>query len=134
TFFSGKLRSYVNITVASVDQVPYEEFVRSIPKMTILNVYSVKPLEGNLLMEINPNIAFSMMDRLLGGKGDSSGTTTDSLTEIETLVMSQLFEKAIGNLKEAWATMVDIEPALEEFEINPQFLQMVSPNETLVVV
>src|SRR5699024_7335522 len=78
TFFSGKLRSYVNITVASVDQVPYEEFVRSIPKMTILNVYSVKTLEGNLLMEITPNIAFSMMDRLLGGKGDSSGTTTDS--------------------------------------------------------
>src|SRR5699024_8099773 len=85
TFFSGQLRSYVNITVASVDQVPYEEFIRSIPKTTILNVYSVEPLEGNVLMEINPNIAFSMMDRLLGGKGESIGATADSLTEIETL-------------------------------------------------
>lgn len=133
TFFSGQLRSYINISVASVDQVPYGEFINSIPKMTILNVYSVEPLEGKILMEVNPNIAFSMMDRLLGGKGDNT-KVSENLTEIETLVMSQLFEKAIENLQEAWATLVEIEPVLEEFEINPQFLQMVSPNETVVVV
>src|SRR5690625_4929307 len=57
TFFSGKLRTYVNISVASVDQIPYEEFIRSIPKMTILNVISMEPLEGKILMEVNPNIA-----------------------------------------------------------------------------
>lgn len=134
TFYSGQLRSYVNITVASVDQVPYEEFIRSIPKSTILNVYGVQPLEGNILVEVNPNIAFSMMERLLGGQGNSSVGTTENLTEIEKLILSQLFEKATGSLREAWSTIVDIEPILEEFEINPQFLQMVSPNETVVVV
>src|SRR5690625_4009362 len=133
TFFSGKLRTYVNISVASVDQVPYEEFIRSIPKTTILNVYSVEPLEGRLLMEVNPNIAYSMLDRILGGKG-TSDVQVDSLTEIETLIMTQLFEQSVVNLKEAWATMIDIDPVLEDFEINPQFLQMVSPNETVVVV
>jgi len=133
TFFSGKLRTYVNITVASVDQVPYEEFIRSIPKSTILNVYSVQPLEGRVLMEVNPNIAYTMMDRILGGRGTSE-IKVDSMTEIETLIMTQLFEQAADNLKEAWSTMVDIEPVLEDFEINPQFLQMVSPNETVVVV
>lgn len=133
TFFSGQLRSYVQINVASVDQVPYEEFIRSIPEMTILNVYSMEPLEGNLLIEVNPNIAFSMMDRMLGGKGSSTGHV-DNLTEIETLIISQLFEKAVPSLHEAWATLIDIDPVLEEFEINPQFLQMVSPNETVVVV
>lgn len=133
TFFSGKLRTYVNISVASVDQVPYEEFIRSIPKMTILNVYSVEPLEGRLLMEVCPNIAYSMMDRILGGKGTSE-TPVDSMTEIETLILTQLFEQSVSNLKEAWATMIEIDPILEEFEINPQFLQMVSPNETVVVV
>src|SRR5690606_21736439 len=55
TFFSAQLRTYVNISVASLDQIPYEEFIRSIPKMTILNVYSVAPLEGRVLMEVNPN-------------------------------------------------------------------------------
>src|SRR5699024_5120642 len=97
TFYSGQLRTYVNISVASVDQIPYEEFIRSIPKMTILNVYSVEPLEGRILMEVNPNIAYTMMDRLLGGKGNSEIQAED-LTEIETTIMSQIFEKAITNL------------------------------------
>src|SRR5690625_1533587 len=133
TFFSAQLRTYVNISVASVDQIPYEEFIRSIPKMTILNVFSVEPLEGRVLMEVNPNIAYTMLDRTLGGKGESS-KQVDNLTEIETLIMSQLFEKSIVNLEEAWGSIIDISPVLEEFEVNPQFLQMVSSNETVVVV
>lgn len=133
TYFSAHLRTYANISVASVDQVPYEEFIRSVPKMTVLNSYSVAPLEGRLIMEVNPNIAYALLDRILGGKG-SGVNKADGLTEIETLLMTQLFEKAIDNLKEAWSTIVDIEPVLEELEVNPQFMQMVAPNETVVVV
>lgn len=133
TFFSAQLRTYVNVTVASVDQIPYEEFIRSIPKMTILNMYSVEPLEGRILMEVNPNIAYSLLDRLLGGQGESV-STIENLTEIDTILLTQLFEKAVVSLQEAWASLVSIEPILEDFEVNPQFLQMVSPNETVVVV
>lgn len=133
TFFSAQLRTYVNISVASVDQIPYEEFIRSIPNVTILNVYSVEPLEGRIILEVNPNIAYSMMDRQLGGQGYGN-YTADNLTEIETLLLSQLFDKSIPNLQEAWSSIVEIEPELEEFEVNPQFLQLVSPNETVVVV
>jgi flagellar motor switch protein FliM len=133
TFFSAQLRTYVNINVASVDQIPYEEFIRSVPKMTVLNTYSVAPLEGRIVMEINPNIAYALLDRILGGKGYSANKV-DNLTEIETILMSQIFEKAIVNLQEAWASIVEIDPVMEEFEVNPQFLQMVSPNETVVVV
>ena len=50
------------LSVASVDQIPFEEFIRSIPNMTLINVFEVPPLEGNILMEINPNIAYSMLD------------------------------------------------------------------------
>lgn len=133
TFFSAQLRTYVNISVASVDQIPYEEFIRSVPKMTVLNIFSVAPLEGRILMEVNPNIAYGMLDRILGGKGNSVNKV-DNLTEIETILMSQIFEKAIVNLQEAWSSLVDIDPVLEDFEVNPQFLQMVSPNETVIII
>ncbi|MFD1360347.1 flagellar motor switch protein FliM [Lentibacillus salinarum] len=133
TYFSGQLRSYVNITVASVDQVPYEEFIRSIPKMTVLNIFSVQPLDGRILMEVNPNIAYAMLDRQLGGRG-SSVNKVDNLTEIETMLMSQLFEKSKASLYEAWSSIIGTDPVLEDLEVNPQFLQMVSPNETVVVV
>ncbi|KMK96509.1 flagellar motor switch protein FliM [Rossellomorea marisflavi] len=133
TYFSAQLRTYVHINVASADQIPYEEFIRSVPKMTILNVYELPPLDGRILIEINPNIAYSMMDRVMGGKGVSINKV-ENLTEIETTIMSQLFEKAFESLREAWSTVVDVDPVFDEFEVNPQFLQMVSPNETVVVI
>ncbi|OIU72219.1 flagellar motor switch protein FliM [Rossellomorea aquimaris] len=133
TYFSAQLRTYVQINVASADQIPYEEFIRSVPKMTILNVYELPPLDGRILMEINPNIAYSMMDRVMGGKGVSVNKV-ENLTEIETTIMSQLFERAFENLSEAWSSVADVVPVFAEFEVNPQFLQMVSPNETVVVI
>jgi flagellar motor switch protein FliM len=133
TFFSAQLRTYVQISVASADQIPYEEFIRSIPKMTILNVFEVPPLDGHILMEVNPNIAYAMLDRIMGGRG-SSINKVDNLTEIETKIMSNLFEKAFSNLRDAWESVAEIDPILAEFEVNPQFLQMVSPNDTVVVI
>ncbi|MGE7672536.1 flagellar motor switch protein FliM [Lysinibacillus sp. NPDC094403] len=133
TFFSAQLRSYVQITVASVDQIPFEEFVRSIPNMTLINVFEVPPLDGNILMEINPNIAYSMLDRLMGGSG-ASHSNVDNLTEIETKIMTNLFERSFDNLREAWENVAEIDPILVELEVNPQFLQMISPNETVVVI
>ncbi|MGE7665006.1 flagellar motor switch protein FliM [Ureibacillus composti] len=133
TFFSAQLRTYVQITVVSVDQIPFEEFVRSIPKMTLINIFEVPPLDGNILMEINPNIAYSMLDRLMGGKG-SSYSNVDNLTEIEQKIMTNLFERSFDNLREAWQNVAEIDPMLVELEVNPQFLQMISPNETVVVI
>ncbi|QHS22256.1 flagellar motor switch protein FliM [Virgibacillus sp. MSP4-1] len=133
TFLSTQLRTYSSVSVASVDQIPYEEFIRSIPKQTILNIFSLAPLEGRILMEVNPNIAYAILDRVLGGKGVSFNKV-ENLTEIETKIMSAFFEKTIGTLREAWSSLMDIDPFLEDFEINPQFLQMVSPNETVVVI
>ncbi|MBB5323665.1 flagellar motor switch protein FliM [Anoxybacillus tepidamans] len=133
TFFSAQLRTYVQISVASADQIPYEEFIRSIPTMTILNVFEVPPLDGHIVMEVNPNVAYAMLDRVMGGRGTSINKV-DNLTEIEMRIMSNLFEKAFSNLRDAWESVTEIDPILAEFEVNPQFLQMVSPNETVVVI
>lgn len=133
TYFSAQLRTFVQITVASTDQIPFEEFVRSVPKMTILTSFDVPPLDGRIIMEINPNIAYSMLDLVMGGKGISVNKV-DNLTEIEKKIMTNLFERGFEHLSEAWVNITDIEPMLVDFEVNPQFLQMVSPNETVVVI
>ncbi len=133
TYFSAQLRTFVQISVASVDQLPYEEFIRSVPKMTILNVFEPYPLDGRFLIEVNPNIAYAMLDRLLGGKGVAVNKV-DNLTEIETRIMTQLFQRTLESFQEAWSTVIDLEPQMDELEVNPQFLQMVSPNETVVVI
>lgn len=133
SFYSGQLRTFVSIQVASVDQIPYEEFIRSIPNRTILNVFSVSPLEGRLLFEISPNIAYAILDRLLGGRG-TGVNKIENLTEIETTIMSRIFERSMEALEESWSSMIEIKTVLEEFEVNPQFIRMVSPNETVIVI
>ncbi len=133
TYFSAQFRTFVQITVASVDQLPYDEFIRSIPKMTILSVFEAYPLEGRLVMEVNPNIAFSMLDRLMGGQGVSAEKFR-SLTEIETTVIERIIHKALENFAEAWKTIVEFDPVLDLIETNPQFMQIVSPNETVAVI
>ncbi len=133
TYFSAQLRTFVQINVASVDQLPYDEFIRSIPKMTILNIFEAPPLEGRMVMEVNPNIAYAMLDRLLGGQGaipDKMG----ALTEIETTVMEKVFGKAFDSLHEAWKQIIELDPYLEVMEMNPQFMQIVSPNEIVAVI
>ncbi len=131
--FSAQLRTYVQIAVTSVDQLPYEEFIRSIPSMTILNLFEAPPLKGNVIIEVNPNIGYAMLDRLLGGMGLSLNKI-DNLTEIETKLMRRLFSETLTPFKDAWQSIVDLEPEMLEFETNPQFIQMISPNETVIVI
>ncbi|MFS0787019.1 flagellar motor switch protein FliM [Shouchella sp. 1P09AA] len=133
TYFSARLRSLVQIQVASVEQVPYEEYIRSIPSMTFLNVVEPRPLEGRFLLETNPNIAYAMFDRVLGGRGMSINKI-DNLTDIEKNILSGLFDSMVRSFAEAWTSVIKLEPVSETTEVNPHFLQMVSPNETVVVI
>ncbi|MFK7695828.1 flagellar motor switch protein FliM [Paenibacillus sp. HJGM_3] len=133
TYFSAQLRTFVQINVVQVEQLPYDEFIRSIPKMTILNIFEAEPLEGRMVLEVHPNVAFAMLDRMLGGPGNSPAKI-NSLTEIETIVMERIFSRAFDSLQEAWKTVIDISPRLETLETNPQFMQIVSPNETIALI
>jgi flagellar motor switch protein FliM len=133
TQLSAQLRTFAQVSVASVDQLSYEEFIRSVPKMTILNVFTPEPLEGRFVMEVNPNIAFAMLDRMLGGRGEAF-SKAENLTEIETRILTQLFQRTLETFREAWDSVKEFEPVMDDLEINPQFLQLVSPNETVVVI
>jgi flagellar motor switch protein FliM len=101
--------------------------------MTILNIFEAEPLEGRMVLEVHPNVAFAMLDRLLGGLG-TAPSKIGSLTEIETIIMERIFSRAFESLQEAWKTVVDINPRMEALETNPQFMQIVSPNETIALI
>lgn len=134
TYLSAQLRTFVKIEVASVEQLPYEEFIRSIPTTTILNVFLVPPLEGRFVMEVNPKIAFGMIDRLMGGIGVEAEEQNRSLTEIEMIIMERIFKRALDYFRDAWKGVADVRPELDLLETNPQFMQIVSPNETVAVI
>lgn len=133
TSLSAQLRSMVHVHVESVDQLTYEEFIRSIPTPTTLAVVNMDPLKGNAVLEIDPTITYSIIDRLFGGKGQA-GKVTRELTDIEQSVMEGIIVRILANLREAWTQVIDLRPRLGQIETNPQFAQIVPPSEMVVLV
>ena len=133
TYLSAQLRHAVSIDVLAVEQLMYDEFMRSIPNPTILCIFSMPPLEGSSIMEINPNLGFAMIDKLFGGPGLPPDKVR-SLTEIEETVIERLSEKMLSYMTEPWSTILAVEPYLERIDSNPQFTQIVSPGEMAVIV
>jgi flagellar motor switch protein FliM len=133
TSLSAQLRSMVHVHVASVDQLTYEEFIRSIPTPTTLAVINMDPLKGNAILEIDPAITFSIIDRLFGGKGEGNKSQHE-LTDIEQSVMEGIIVRILANMREAWTTVIDLRPRLGQIDTNPQFAQIVPPTEMVILV
>jgi flagellar motor switch protein FliM len=133
TALSATLRSMVHVHVASVDQLTYEEFIRSIPTPTTLAIINMDPLKGNAILEVDPAITFSIIDRLFGGTGEGTKAQHE-LTDIEQSVMEGIIVRILGNMREAWAQVIDLRPRLGQIDTNPQFASIVPPTEMVVLV
>lgn len=133
TSLSAQLRSMVHVHVASVDQLTYEEFIRSIPTPTTLAVINMDPLKGNAILEIDPAVTFSIIDRLFGGTGEGTKVQRE-LTDIENSVMEGIIVRILANMREAWTQVIDLRPRLGQIETNPQFAQIVPPSEMVILV
>ncbi|HPK62718.1 MAG TPA: flagellar motor switch protein FliM, partial [Spirochaetota bacterium] len=134
TGLSAQLRALAHVHVASVDQLTYEEFIRSIPNPTTLAVIDMEPLKGNAVLEIDPSITFAIIEKLFGGKSDSGPKISRELTEIESAVIEGVIVRILGNLREAWSNVIDLRPRLGRIEVNPQFAQIVPPSDMVVLV
>ncbi len=131
---SAQLRCLVDVKVASVDQLTYEEFTRSIPTPTALGIINMDPLKGSAILEIDPGVTFAIVDRLFGGPGQSTTKINRELTDIESSVMEGIIVRILGNMREAWSQIIDLRPRLSNIDTNPQFIQIVPPNEMVILV
>ena len=131
---SALLRSIVEVKLTSVDQLTYSEFVFSLENPTCFNLITAEPLEGNLILEINPSILYPIIDRLLGGGRESSTATRRPLTEIELRLVSRITKLFLEELRRAWENVLELKLAVERVESNPQLVQIVPPNEVVVLI
>ncbi|NMB11046.1 MAG: flagellar motor switch protein FliM [Firmicutes bacterium] len=131
---SAKVRSRVDLGVASIEQLTFGEFIRSVPNPSVIILCTMRPLEGSLIMQLSPDISFFLYDRLCGGPGISLGRTRE-LTDIELAVLTtQFFEPMAVSFENAWSEIVDMSVTLESIESNPQFLQIMTERETVVLI
>lgn len=133
TFLSGYLRSLTQVELLTVEQLTYYEFSNSISNPAVLGIVDFSPLSGQIIVDITPDIAFVMIDRILGGIG-SVLDETRTFTEIEITLLKKIMKQIIKIVKEPWENVLNVEPRLEKIETNSQFAQIVSPNETIALI
>jgi flagellar motor switch protein FliM len=130
---SGYLRSRVEIDLLSAQQLTYGEYIGSLPRYTSLFVFDMPPLDGQGVLEINPSLVLTMIERLFGGFGAQVDVSRD-LTDIETAVMTKLVQRGLAVLRKSWENVVDMKPALREHSNNPEMLQLLPNTESVVQV
>lgn len=131
TGLSAFLRNTVHVDLISLEQVPYEEYLRSI-NQSVFTITSLPPLSGQAVLEIEFSLIFTMIDKLLGGPGRTVDRSV--LTEIEEPLVKQLIERLFAALKNSWEGVVIVNPGIEGLETSAQFVQIAPPTDIVVSI
>ncbi len=131
---SGYLRTIIEVSVAHIEQLTYSEFIHSLPNPTCFNLLKAEQLDGQLCLEISPLIIYPIIDRLLGGSNADLFIPQRPLTQIEQRLVQRITDRATQHLSEAWSNLTPVTFSVNDFESNPQLVQIVPPNETVVVI
>ena len=133
TMLSSSLRTVCVMTVASIEELTYDEYVRDIPIPSHMSILSLDPLPGNGILQLQVDGAMTMVELLLGG---SSGGVVPSrpLSEIETSLIRMIIDRGLKELSYAFENAARVEPTVVAVESNPQFVQLAAPSDMVVVV
>ena len=128
------LRRSAEISIGGVQMLKFSEYVHSLFVPTSLNLVKVKPLRGTALFVIDPKLVFILVDNYFGGEGKyHTKIEGREFTPTEMRVIEMLLGLAFKDLKEAWAPIMQINFDYINSEVNPQFANIVSPSEVVVV-
>lgn len=131
---SSLLRAVVECSLEEIEQATYQEFTLAAPKTTCLSFLSAAPLEGELIMEINPRVVYVMFDKLIGGSTSRTLTPDRAMTDIEWKVMDGVLSRLRDQLRGAWEGVEKLDFQFTSHETNPQLAQTIPPNEPVVLI
>ncbi len=134
TSLFNMLRRTADISVSGVQMLKFSEFVHSLFVPTSLNIIKVPPLRGQGLCVLDPKLVFCVVDNYFGGTGRfHTKIEGREFTPTEIRVVQMLLELVFKDLQEAWKLVMDLTFEYVGSEVNPQFANIVSPTEVVVV-
>ena len=127
------LRKSVQVEVMNSEAVTYSEFSNALSNPVLLGIVNFAPLQGNIIIEMASNLGYAIVDRMLGGQGESIDKVRE-FSEIELLIIERIMVVCVNLLVEPWENVVEIHPHLERIETNSQYAQIISPSEMIAIV
>lgn len=125
------LRTRVEATIVSIEQISYGDFIASIGIPSILSIFSMDPLPGSGIIQVDLNLVFSIIDRLLGGPGWFPGKLRD-LTDIERTLMQRFMARMLNSYRESWNYLLTLSLKIEALDSNPQFIPRIIPLDQII--
>ena len=138
SYLTGLMRLYCKVNLLSIEEQKYYEFNNALPDYVLISLVDMgvndeEITDTSILYQLSNPIAYSMMDRLMGGNGIFSETKRD-FTEIEIDLMRGIMSKMISLLRDSWANYIDINPIMSELETNSRIMQSISPDDVIILV
>ncbi|MBV2123156.1 MAG: flagellar motor switch protein FliM [Candidatus Thiodiazotropha taylori] len=134
TSLFNMLRRTADLSVSGIQMQKFSEFVHSLFVPTSLNMIKVPPLRGKGLFVFDPKLVFSVVDNYFGGSGRfHTKIEGRDFTPTENRVIQLLLNSAFEDLKAAWKPVFQVDFEYSGSEVNPQFANIVSPSEVVVV-
>ena len=130
---SGYLRMRVEIEIVSVDQLTYEEFVRSMPSPISVGVFEFEPLSGQVLLGISFEVISCIVNRMLGGVGNIENQTRE-LTDIEKALAKKVINIIIKSLEDSWNTIIPVTGKFISLDDNYQSIQVATAGEIVALL
>lgn len=134
---SSQIHANVDIKLAVVEQISYDEFIHSIPKTTLMGIFHSKPLSGIQLLEINPQFCMQVIELVCGGLDNQQIRNIDDkqgFTDIELGILEETVQIILKAFESAWNEVVKVETEIDNLETNPQLVQSMSPNEPVILI
>lgn len=133
TNLSVYLRKNVQVAVVSSETNTFSEFSNALASPVILGIVNFLPLNGSIIMDLATNLGYAMLDRMLGGYGYPLEKSRD-FSEIEQTIIQKVLIMFTQLLRDPWRNVIDIAPVLSRLETNPQFAQVIAPNDMVAIV
>jgi flagellar motor switch protein FliM len=124
---SSYLRSATTVSLSSIEQVVYDEYVHQLANPTLVNLVELQPLSGRIVVELNMNLGLAMLDRMMGGPGQVNPRS--ELTDIEMALLRSLGGTISAALKDGWVAVADVQPVLVETVLNADLVQAALPGD-----
>ncbi|MFN3307392.1 MAG: flagellar motor switch protein FliM [Candidatus Kapaibacteriota bacterium] len=132
-YLVSRLQTVVSISVTSVDQLFYSEYILSVSNPSCLYVFEIVGTDGAGILEISPQLALVLVERLLGGSGDTQPKPRQ-ITPIEQAVIRGVIEHALGDLQNAWRSIAELQFKFQRLEMEADFVQIAPSSEIVIVV
>ncbi|HSF27033.1 MAG TPA: flagellar motor switch protein FliM [Actinomycetes bacterium] len=132
TLLTTSLRAVCGVSLLSIEQLTYDEYVSALSTPTVMNLLSVEPIPGTGVIEISLPSAMATIDHLLGGPGGENQPARH-LTEIETALLHGVLTRVLGELTYAFESLLPMRPELTGIEYNPQFAQAAAASDMVIV-